>query len=98
MLRHRRARGAGPSRRRALDRLAGPRFLAIFADLQFSLAICGANHELRFACLFRRPLEAPETPGNFLCLAARSSSLYTMAAHPLTAMARRRVFRAPPTR
>src|ERR1700757_3536700 len=39
--------------------------IAIFADLQFSFAIRGANHESRFAYLFRGPLTAPETPGNF---------------------------------
>ena len=46
--------------RRAIGHL-----IAVFADLQFSLAVCGANYELRFACLFRRPFVAPETPGNF---------------------------------
>src|SRR5262249_27533427 len=35
------------------------------ADLQFPVAICGTNHELRLAYLFRHPLVAPETPRNF---------------------------------
>src|SRR5215467_14582056 len=39
--------------------------IAIFADLQFPVAVCGTNHELRLAYLLRHPLVTPETPRNF---------------------------------
>src|SRR5262245_5559099 len=47
------------------SRRAVRHWIAIFADLQFPVGICGTNYELGLAYLFRHPFVAPETPRDF---------------------------------